>query len=136
MLTLLSKNTRNNNQSGADFDMEVLNCKDNTKTVFARRRNIEEENKKIYSLFSDQCKTFLNYKLKVTNGCNKFHNTQDGVKILKIIKSVICGMEAPLQGTWYIMKDYTCLYTLFQCRNTTNNDYMKGFDAYIKFIES
>ena len=135
MLTLLSKYRRNNNQSDADFDMAVLKCKENTKTIFAGRRDIEEENKKIYSLFADQCKTFLIYKLKVTNGCNKFHNPQDGVNILKIIKSVICGIEAHLKGTWYIMKEYKCLYTLLQCRNTPNNDYMKSFDAYIKFIE-
>ena len=84
--------------------MEVFEWKYNSKTIFGRSWNIKEGNNNIYSLFSDQFKTFLNYKVKVTNGCNKAHNTQYGVKIMEIIKSDICGMEAHLQGTWAIMK--------------------------------
>ena len=35
-----------------------------------------------------------------------------------------------------MMKVNKCLYTFLHRRNTTNNYYMKYFDAYAKFIES
>ena len=43
-----------NNKSDADFDMEVFEWKDNAKTVFISRYSIEEGNKKLYLLFTDQ----------------------------------------------------------------------------------
>ena len=47
-LALLTKPNKDNNQSDAEFDVEVFEWKENTKTVFIGRRNIEE-GKKIYS---------------------------------------------------------------------------------------
>ena len=49
---------------------------------------------------------------------------------------VVCGVEAHLQGTLDILKADKCLKTFFQRSNTTNNDYMKEFEAYIKVTES
>ena len=47
-LALPTKPTKEKNQSDAEFNMEVFEWKDNVKTVFVRRRNIEEGNKNIY----------------------------------------------------------------------------------------
>ena len=75
----------------------------------------------------DQCNISLKTKLKGTKGYTKAQNKQDGINILEIIRSIVCGMEAHLQGTWDTMKSNKCLYTFFQWRNTTRNDYMKDF---------
>ena len=75
--------------------------------------------------FNNQRKRSPKIKLKGTKGHKKSHNTQDGVKILEIISSVACGIEAHIQGIWAIIKVVKRLYTLFQYSNTTNNDYMK-----------
>ena len=45
-------------------------------------------------------------------------------------------MEEHLQWTWAIIKVDKNLYTFFQRINTTNNEYMKEFEAYIKVIDS
>ena len=39
---------KDNNISDAEFDMEVFKWKENAKTVFVRRRNIEEGNNNVY----------------------------------------------------------------------------------------
>ena len=39
---------KDNNQSDAEFDMEVFEWKENAKTIFGRRRNIEEVKNKLY----------------------------------------------------------------------------------------
>ena len=61
-LAILNKSNKCNNQLDAAFYMEVLEWKENTNTVFIRRRNIEEGNKKLYSLLSDQCVPSLKTK--------------------------------------------------------------------------
>ena len=71
--------------------MEVFEWKDNAKAVFVRRRSIEEGKKKLYSVFKDQCGPSLKTKLKVTKGYNNYHNAQYGIKLLDLIRSIICG---------------------------------------------
>ena len=93
-LALLIKQTEDNNQSAADFDIEVFEWKENTKTVFGRRHNIEEVNKKFYSLFIDKCDISLNTKLKVTKGFDKAHNTQASIEVMRLIMTVVYGVEA------------------------------------------
>ena len=44
-------------------------------------------------------------------------------------------MEAHLQGTWAMIKSDKILYNLFHRSNTTNDDYMKEFDTYVKVID-
>ena len=61
---LLTKPKKDNNQSDFEFDMEVFECTENTNILFGRRHNIEEGNKKLYSLFTDQCDTYLKTNLK------------------------------------------------------------------------
>ena len=61
-LTIRPKN--DNNKSDADFDMEVFEWKENAKTVFIARRSTEEENKKLYLLFTDKCELSLKIKMK------------------------------------------------------------------------
>ena len=67
--------------------------------IFERMWSIEEGNKKLYSLFTHQYGPCLNNKLKGTKGCDKVHNAQDGVKLLGIVRSVVCGTELHIQGT-------------------------------------
>ena len=55
---------------------------------------------------------FLNTKLKITKGYNKYHNSQGGIKLLEITSSVVCGMEAHPQGAWDTIKADKNLYTL------------------------
>ena len=62
------------NQLYTEFGMEVFEWKENSKSVFRRRQNIEEGKNKLYSLFNDQFKTFLKTKLRWTKGYNKIHN--------------------------------------------------------------
>ena len=116
--------------------MGVFDWSDKVNTVFGRKHNIEEGNKKMYSLFPEQCKMSLKTKLKITKGHNKSHKSQAGIKLLEIIRSVIFGMESQLKVTCSMMKANKFLYTFYQRRRTTNNDYIKKFEAYIKFIES
>ena len=51
--------------------MEVFDCKENENTIFERRWNIEDGNKNIYFLFTEECVTPLKSNLKVTKGYNK-----------------------------------------------------------------
>ena len=115
--------------------MEVFKRKENSNTVFVRRRNTKEGNKKLYSIFTNQCEPSLNMKLKGNKGYIKYHNAQDNIKTLELITSIVCDVEAHLQGTWAMMKVNKDLYTFSQSINTTNNDYMKVFDAYAKVIK-
>ena len=92
-LDLPIKLTKDRNQSDDEFDMEVFKWKDNMKNVFGRVSNIEEVNKKLYSLFTDQCDPSLKTKLKGNKGYDNSHNTQDAIKILELIRSAVCGME-------------------------------------------
>ena len=55
---------------------------------------------------------FLNTKLKITKGYNKYHNSQVGIKLLDITSRVVCGMEAHPQGAWDTIKADKNLYTL------------------------
>ena len=116
--------------------MEVFKWKETDKTVFVRIRNIEEGDKKIYSLFNEECKTYLTVKLKFSEGYDKAHNSQDSIKLLDIIRSAVFGMEALLQGPWSMMKANKSLYTLLQRSNTKNNEYMKGSNKYAKVVRS
>ena len=79
----------------------------------------------MYLLLIDQCDPSFKNKLKTTKGYYKAHNAQDGIKLLYLIMSVPCGMEAHLKVKWSIIKAEKCLYTFFQSRNTTNYDYTK-----------
>ena len=54
---------------------------------------------------------------------------------MEIIRSVLRGVEAHLQGTWEMVKSDKLLYNLFHISNTTNDDYMKEFDTYVKVID-
>ena len=87
-------------------------------------------------MFTDQYEPSLKTNLKVTKGCGKDNNSQDGIKLLDLIRSVVCGMGSRLQVIWAMMKVAKRLHMFFHRRNTTNNDYMKYFEAYIKVIES
>ena len=89
-----------------------------------RRCNIEEGNNKLYLLFTDQCESSLKTKLKVTKWYDKACNVQAGIKLLELIRSFVCGVEADLQGTRSVMKADKRLYTFFQRRNTTNDNYL------------
>ena len=48
--------------------------------------------KELYILFTDQCDTSLKTKLKGTKGYNKTHNAEDNIKLLELIRSIICGV--------------------------------------------
>ena len=63
-MVIPNKPKKENNQSDANFDMEVFEWKENEKTVFIRRIRIEDGNKKTYLLLTDQCKPSLKIKLK------------------------------------------------------------------------
>ena len=78
--------------------MEVFQWNDNVNNLLGRRCNIEEDNKKLYSLFTEKCDPYLKTKLKVTKGYYKDKNSQEGIKVLVFIRSVICGVEAHMQG--------------------------------------
>ena len=100
------------------------------------RCNIEEENKNLYSLFTNQCDSPIKTKLKRTTGCDKAHNTPDGIKLLDLIRSLAYDIRAHMQGKWERKKSDKCLYPFFHRRSTTKNDYMKEFDFDVNAIES
>ena len=77
----------------------------------------------------------LKTKLKGGKWYNKALIAQDAMKLLELVRSIVCGVEAYLKVTWAMMKANKCLYTFFHKRNTTNNDYMEYFEAYIMLIE-
>ena len=77
----------------------------------------------------------LKTKLKVTKGYNNSHNVQYVIKLLDLIRSAIFGVGEHLKGPWSMKKSDKFLYTFFQRSNTTNNDHMKEFDAYVKVID-
>ena len=56
--------------------MEVFECKDIANTVFGRMHSIEEGNKKLYLMFTNQFKPSLKTKIIGTKGYNKAHNAQ------------------------------------------------------------
>ena len=75
--------------------MEWVEWKEKTKTVFGRRHNIEEGNNNLYLYFTDQCEPYLKTKIKFTKGYNKSHNSQGGIKLMELIRSVFCFMVTP-----------------------------------------
>ena len=135
-LALLIKTNKDNSQSDSEFDMELLEWKENVNTTFGRRCYIKEGNKKLHFLFTYQCGLFLKTKLNGIKGYDKDHNAQDGMKLLDIINIIACGTETHLQVTWSMMKVNKLIYKIFRRRNTKNDDYMKRFEAYIKVIDS
>ena len=62
-------------------------------------------------MFNYQYEPSLKPKQKGNNGGDKAHNMEDVIKLLDIIRSIVCGVEAHLQGTWSRMKAYKYLYT-------------------------
>ena len=93
--------------------------------VFVRRYNTEEVNKKLFSLFTDQCEPYLNTKPRGTKWYDNVHNAQDGIKLLKPIMIVFCGKKAHQQGIWAMMNSDKNIYTFLQRSNMTNDDYIK-----------
>ena len=85
-------------------------------------------------LFTGKCEPSLKTKIDGTKGYNKAHNSQDDIKTLERIRSLVCCMEENIQETRAMMKADKYLYTLSQRRNTKNDDYMKEFDDYIRVI--
>ena len=55
-------------------------------------------------LFAYQFKPPLKTELKGTKWYDKSHNAQDGIKILELIRSVVCSVGVHLKGTWDMMK--------------------------------
>ena len=78
---LPTNSKEDNNKSDVKFDMEMLKWKDNTKTVFISRQNIEEGNNKLYSLLNNQYDPSLKTKLEVTKGCDKSHKSHYRIKV-------------------------------------------------------
>ena len=75
--------------------MEVFKWKETDKTVFVRIRNIEEVNRKLHFLFTDQCGPTLKTKLKGTKGYDKSHTAQ---------AIIVYGVGVHLKGEWAINK--------------------------------
>ena len=116
--------------------MEEFEWKENANTIFGRRCNIEQGEKKLYLLLTYQCKLSINTKLKFTKGYDKPHNAQCGIKLMGLIKSFVCGVEEHLQGTWATMNSGKHVYKFVQRRKKKNDDNMKYFDDYVKVIKS
>ena len=105
-LALPNKSNKYNNQSGSEFDKEVSYWKENNKTVFIRIFKLEEGKKNLYSLFTYQCEPSLKTKLKRTKGYDKAHNMQDGIKLMELIRIIVCVVESHLHVNWSTMKTY------------------------------
>ena len=67
------------------------------KTFFRKTHNIEEVDKKLYLMFTDQCELPLKTKLKVTKMYDRAHIEQERTKLLDIIMRYVCGVESHLQ---------------------------------------
>ena len=105
--------------------LKLSEWKYNGSTTFGKRHNIYELKNKLYSLFVDQYDPSLNTKLKGAKVYDKSHNAQYSIKLLDVIKSVVCGMEEYMKGTWAMMKSDKLIYIFLHIRNTKNDDYMK-----------
>ena len=105
--------------------MNGFEWKEKANTVSGRRQNIEDGNKKLYLLFTEQCKLSLKNKLKVTKGYNNSHNIKQVVKRLDLIRNAVFGVGEHLKWPWAMKKSYKFLYSFFQRSNSRNNDYMK-----------
>ena len=103
-LAFTTKPNKDSNQSDGEFDIEVFEWKENAKTVFIMIIKKDEGNKKLYLLFTGKFNLSLNIKLEGTKGYDKAHTAQDGIKPLDLIRSVVCVVEAHLQGTWDMIK--------------------------------
>ena len=79
--------------------MEAFKWKENYNTIFGGIMKTKGLNKKLYLVFTDQCDPYLKTKIKGNKEYNKTYNMQDGIKIFKIIRSIICGAEEHLQVT-------------------------------------
>ena len=99
-MAIPTKPNKGKNKTDAEYDMEIFKWKVNTKTVFVRKCNTKKEEKKLYLLFIDQCELSLKTKIKEGKGYDKAHKSQDVIKLLNVLRSVIFGVGAHLKGNW------------------------------------
>jgi hypothetical protein len=53
----------------------------------------------MFALFIKQSEPAMRTKLKGTKGYDEAYKVQDGVKLLELIMSIMCGVEDHLQNT-------------------------------------
>jgi hypothetical protein len=118
------------------YDLQVFAWKEEATGIIKNNTCIAEGNRRMFAFFIEQCKPAMRTKLKETKGYDDAYKIQDGVKLLELIRGIMCGVEDHLQNTWAMMKSDKRLYTFFQRWNTTNDEYHDEFNAYVKVIES
>jgi hypothetical protein len=118
------------------YDLQVFAWKEEATGIIKNNTRIAEGNHKMFALFIEQCEPPMRTKLKGTKGYDEAYKIQDGVKLLELIRSIMCGVRDHLQNVWAMMKSDKHLYTFFQRWNTTNDEYHNEFNAYVKVIES
>ena len=110
------------------FNIDLFFWKYKYKEWVDKAKNIEECNKKLYSMFDDQCSPRMKTQVKGSSRFKIIKAEHDDIKLLGIILEIMFGVQQHLQNTWDMVKSDKCIYNLWQRSHATNSDYIKNFD--------
>ena len=100
------------------------------------KRSIKEDNKKLLFLLQDQSSPQILVKVQRSSEYNQTGTNQDGIKLLGLIREVMCGVKKHIQETAALVKATKNIYMFWQKPLVTNNDYQKLFELLVTMQET
>ena len=119
-----------------DYELQVLEWKDNLKIQIERKRHVNKVKKKLYTILIDQSFRDMRSKIEGTTGHKQAEIDQYGIDLLAMIKKIICGVEESPQKKMVIVVAEKTLHTFWKNPHVANNDYKSQFDAYVTVLET
>ena len=93
-------------------------------------------NQKIYEILFNKLSPPMFSKIEGRTGHNQVKEDKDSIVLLDMIKSIMWGMEDPLQKKTAIVMAEKILHMFWKNPNVENNDYKIQFDAYVNILEA
>ena len=82
-----------------DYEIYVFIWKEKSKEALEIQRHAKEGYRIMFALAIEQCYPALSKSLKGTSSYREVEAIQEGIKLLVMIRSIICGVEEHLQDT-------------------------------------
>ena len=119
-----------------DYELQVLEWKDNLKIQIERKRHVNKVKKKLYTILIDQSFRDMRSKIEGTTGHKRAEIDQYGIDLLAMIKKIICGVEESPQKKMVIVVAEKTLHTFWKNPNVANDNYKIRFVAYVTVLEA
>ena len=85
-----------------------------------------------YKLTSDTMRT----RLKGSRGFEAIEEAQDIAGLLKLMKGICCQSDDNIHPGWAVIQAKKRVYLYVQSYNTSNDKYVKEFEAFVKVVET